>query len=102
MPVKMDAAVVRLVEWQRLHPIWLNRLEPLVVDWVGAAGGAGASSRMDAAKLTPSDDISETVPTVVPKVGLLFLPFRVLLGSSGVAVKTRPAGGLRPLGKATL
>jgi hypothetical protein len=95
MPVKGDAAVVRLVEWHRLQPMVLNRLAPLVVEDVGVAGVGGASRRMNAAKFTVSEDISETVPMVVPKFGLLWLPLMILLESSGVALNTQPAVVLR-------
>jgi hypothetical protein len=43
----------------------LKRFEPFCVDAVGDAGVAGAESRENAAKLTISDDISDTVPRAV-------------------------------------
>src|SRR5260370_20069360 len=95
MPVNGDAAVVRFTEWHSEQPTLTNRFDPLLVDCVGGAGGAGADRRMKSAKFATSDDISETVPIVVPKLGLLFLPFRILLVSSGVALKTQPAVALR-------
>ena len=95
MPVNGDAAVVRFTEWHSEQPTLTNRFDPLLVDCVGGAGVAGADRRMKSAKLATSDDISETVPIVVPKLGLLLLPFRILLVSSGVALKTQPAVVLR-------
>src|SRR5437879_13079151 len=102
IPVNGDAAAVRLVEWHRLQPIVLNRLAPFTVDDVEAAGVGGASKRMNAAKSTVSEDISATVPTLVPKLGLLLLPLTMSLPSSGVALKTQPAAVLRSLGNNSL
>src|SRR5579859_2265762 len=102
MPVKGDAAVVRLVEWHRLQPMVLNRAAPLVVEEVDAAGVGGAVRRMKAAKLTTSEDISERVPMVVPKFTLVLSGLRMLLLSSGVALKTQPVVVLRSSGKASL
>src|SRR5580698_3189462 len=102
MPVNADAAVVRLAEWQRLQPMVLKLFDPLVMDCVGAAGVGGASKRMNTAKFTRSEDISDKVPVVVPKFGLLGLPLSMLLRSSGVALKTHPAVVLRSLVKPSL
>src|ERR1700741_4929967 len=102
MPVKGDRAVVREVEWQRLHPIWLKSEDPLVMEEFGGAGVGGADNRMNVAKFTMSDDISDKVPIVVPKFGLLLFPLRMLPVSSGVELKTHPAVVLRSLGNSSL
>src|SRR5258708_3479386 len=102
MPVKGDAAVVRLVEWHRLQPMVLKSVAPLVVEDVAGAGVGGAASRMNSAKLTTSEDISESVPMVVPKFTLLLLGLRMLLESSGVALKTQPVVVLRSFWKPSL
>src|SRR5579863_844648 len=99
MPVKIEAPVVRVGEWHRLQPMLLNRAAPFCVEVVGAAGVAGAERRTNAAKFTTSDAISDTVPTVVPKLGLLVFPFSTLLASSGDALNTHPVTALRSLGK---
>src|SRR5271169_3935011 len=98
MPVKTEAAVVREGEWHRVQPILLNRFAPFCVDGVGDAGVAGAESRMNAAKFSKSANISDTVPMGVLKFGLLGLPFRMLLESSGVELNTQPGTALRSFG----
>src|SRR5579859_2003102 len=98
MPVKPEAAVVSDGEWHRAQPMLLNKFEPLIVDWGGCAGVGGAVSRANSAKFKTSDDISESVPIVVPKFWLFGLPFRMLLVSSGVGLNTQPVTALRSLG----
>src|SRR5262249_13091560 len=69
-----------------------NNADPLCADDVSAAGAGGAVRRMNAAKLTVSDDRSETLPTG--------LPFTVrLVPSSGPGLKTQPGTAERSLGK---
>ena len=48
---------------------WLNNAWPLLMEELAGAGIGGASNRMNSAKFTTSEDISETVPTIVPKFG---------------------------------
>jgi hypothetical protein len=91
-----------LGEWQRLQPMVLNTVAPFTVDGVDGAGVGGAERRMNAAKFTISDDISDTVPSVVPKLGLLEFWFKMLVASSGDPLKTQPATALRSLGKFSL
>src|SRR5579864_5782136 len=102
MPVKIDCPVVSVGEWQRAHPIELNRAAPFRVEGVGVAGVAGAVKRMKAAKFTMSDDISETVPIGMPKFGLRGLGFSRFEASSGEPLKTQPATAFRSLGKFSL
>src|SRR5579862_9559540 len=79
----------------------LNRLAPFWMEGVGGAGVGGAVIRMNAAKLTRSDDISETVPRVVPKLGLPDVPLIMTLASSGELLNTQPATALRSLGNSS-
>src|SRR5579884_962328 len=102
MPVYGEFPVVSDGEWQRLQPIWLKSVWPLLIEELEGAGVGGASSRIKSAKLTTSEDISERVPMVVPKLELLLLGLRMLLESSGVALKTQPAVVLRSFGKPSL
>src|SRR5581483_609519 len=102
MPVNCDAPVVREGEWQSAQPILLNKLAPFWVEGVGEAGVGGAESRIKAAKFTVSDDISEIVPSVDPKLGLLWFPLRILLASSGVGLNRQPATAERSLGNTSL
>ena len=73
-------------------------LAPFWVEVVGVAGVGGADNRLKMAKFTMSEDISEAVPIVVPKFGLLELPFRMFVASSGEPLNTHPATALRSLG----
>src|SRR5579863_3114071 len=72
------------------------------MDGVDGAGFAGADRRMNAAKFTMSDDISEFVPIVVPKLGLPALGLSRLVESSGEPLNTHPATALRSLGNNSL
>src|SRR5579864_634847 len=102
MPVKGDGPVVSEGEWQSAQPMELNKLAPFWMEEVGGAGVAGADNRMKAAKFTMSDDISEAVPMVLPKFGLLELPLTRLVASSGEPLKTQPTAALRSLGNNSL
>src|SRR5580700_7261387 len=99
MPVKIDVPVVRVGEWQRLQPMALKSAAPFKVDWVEAAGVGAAERRLNAAKFTISDDISDSVPKLVPKFGLLAFWFNRLVESSGDPLNTHPVTALRSLGK---
>ncbi len=63
-----------------------------------ASGIGGASSRLNAAKFTTSDDISEAVPIDVPAFGLLAFPLRRGVASSGDPLNTQPVTALRSFG----
>src|SRR5580692_12226169 len=102
MPVKMEGPVERVGEWQRLQPIALNWAAPFNVDAVEGAGVGGAERRLKAAKFTMSEDISDSVPTAVPKLGLRGLGLSRLVASSGDPLKTQPGTALRSLGKLSL
>src|SRR5271170_569311 len=102
IPVNGEAPVVRVGEWHRLQPMVLNTVAPFRVDAVDGADAAGAERRMNAAKFTMSDAISDAVPTVVPKLELLEFWFRMLVASSGDPLKTQPATALRSFGKFSL
>ena len=65
MPVKRALPVVRFGEWHKAQPILPNRLAPLVVEGVEAAGVGGADNMMKLAKFTTSDDMQEAVPIVL-------------------------------------
>src|SRR5277367_4220406 len=102
MPVNGEAAVVSDVEWQSAQPTRLNRLAPFCVDAVGDAGVGGAERRMNAAKFTTSDDISEAVPNIVPKLELVLLALIRFVASSGVELNTQPATAARSFGNSSL
>src|ERR1700690_3439026 len=99
MPVNGDDPVVSEVEWQSAQPILLNRLEPFCVDGDCGPGVAGAESRMNAAKFTMSDDISDAVPIWLPKFKLALLVLTSTVASSGDTLNTQPDTALRSLGK---
>src|SRR5258708_38156615 len=62
-PVKGDAAVVRLCEWQSAHPTEAKSCAPFSSEGEAVAGAGGARSRMKAAKLTTAETISLAGPT---------------------------------------
>src|SRR5579864_4920430 len=101
MPVKIDCPVVSCGEWHSEQPMLANRLAPFCVDEVEGPGEGGAVNRLKAAKFAVSDDISEAVPTVVPKFELLELPFKRFVESSGELLNTQPATALRSFGKSS-
>src|ERR1700734_1036598 len=83
MPVYGEAAVVSDVEWHKAQPTAENSFWPFFSEADAVFGAAGAESRMNAAKFTTSDDISETVPVWLPL-------YSITDASSGVALNTQP------------
>src|SRR5580692_9101955 len=98
MPVNWDCSVVSVGEWQSEHPMGLNRAEAFCVEDVEVPRAGGADNRLNSAKFTTSDDISEAVPIGLPKFALLGLPFSSGVKSSGVLLKTQPGTALRSFG----
>src|SRR5260370_5234649 len=95
MPVNGDAAVVRFTEWHSEQPTLTNRFDPLLVDCVAGAGVAGADRRMKSAKFATSDDISETVPIVVPKlVRAAFVAVQDIAGIFGRGIEDAAGSGV--------
>src|SRR5712692_5933976 len=102
MALYCDLPVVRLAVWHRTQPILLNRAAPFISDAVAVVGAGGSDSRMKAAKFTVSAVISDAVPSVVPKLALAVLGFRMLVSSSGVPLNTQPETAARSLGNSSL
>jgi hypothetical protein len=59
MPAWIDAPVFSEGEWHSAQPTWANNFAPLAADRLAGAGFAGAESRINIAKLSMSDVISD-------------------------------------------
>jgi hypothetical protein len=62
IPVKMEAAVVNVGEWQNAHPVLLKSAWPFFSEAVDVVGVGGSVNRMNPAKFSRSEDIEDIPP----------------------------------------